>query len=119
MAELQIWGKLGDATAVEATANIPAQFDLAQNYPNPFNPSTMIKYSLKDLSDITLAIYNIRGQLIKTLIHRRQAAGNHEIQWNATNEFGTTLASGLYFYKLHARSQGKSIVKTRKMLLIK
>ncbi len=78
----------------------------------------MIQYNLKDCSDVTLVIFNTRGQLIKKLVQGRQPAGSYEIQWNATNEFGVRLASGLYFFKLHVQSQGKKIVKTRKILLM-
>jgi len=119
MAELQIWGKLGNAAAIETKSSLPAAFNLAQNYPNPFNPATTIRYNLEDFSDVTLTVYNIQGQLIKTLVQSHQPAGSYEIQWNTTTASGARLASGLYFYKLHAQSLGKNFVRTRKMLLMK
>ena len=95
------------------------RFNLNQNYPNPFNPTTIIRYNLEDVSDVTLAVYNMRGRLVKTLVNSRQPAGRYDIQWNADNDFGARMASGLYFYKLDARSGTKRFVETRKMVLMK
>ena len=97
--------------------NIPSNFELAQNYPNPFNPSTTIKYSIPvsvELNATTtvtkLKVYDILGREIATLVNKEQKAGNYEVQFDAS-----TLASGIYFYKL----QSGSFSDNKKMLLIK
>jgi hypothetical protein len=83
---------------------------LFQNYPDPFNPSTTIRYGLLHRSAVTLAIFNILGQQVASLVNSEQEAGYHEAQFN-----GITLASGVYFYRL----QAGSFVQTKKLLLIR
>ena len=85
-------------------------FDLRQNYPNPFNPTTQIRFSLAEQSQVTLKVYNVLGKEIATLVNDVRAAGVHEISFN-----GSGLASGVYFYKL----QTGKFSQTRKMILIK
>jgi len=88
---------------------------LIGNYPNPFNPSTLISFSLAQPVNVELSIYNIRGQLVKTLINDWQETGVHTIEWNGADNAAQRVSSGVYFYKL----QAGSIVETKKMLLIK
>ena len=88
----------------------PIEFELSQNYPNPFNPSTTIKFSIPEGSQISLKIYNSLGQEIETLINRFMEAGVHEINFNAVG-----LISGMYFYRLDAGE----FTQVRKMTLIK
>ena len=90
--------------------NIPSEFALEQNYPNPFNPSTVISYQLPVNGDVQLAIYNIAGQLIETLVSDAQDAGYYSIEWN-----GSGCASGVYFYQLNAGT----FSETNKMVLMK
>jgi len=116
---IQLWTEDKTVGVEDIAIAVPDKFELKQNYPNPFNPTTTIQYNLKDLSDVTLNIFNLRGQLVKKLVSGKQPAGNYDIQWNAEDEFGLKAASGLYIYQLLANSKGKKIVKTRKMLLIK
>jgi hypothetical protein len=87
----------------------------ANNYPNPFNPTTTIAYSVPTTSQTTLGIYNIKGQLVRTLVNGVMTAGNHSITWNGTDENGSSVASGVYFYRLN--SAGQTI--TKKMVLSK
>jgi len=68
---------------------------LSQNYPNPFNPETTISYQLSAISDVKLAVYNAKGELVKTLVQNVQNAGLYSVTFN-----GTCLNSGVYFYKL-------------------
>jgi flagellar hook assembly protein FlgD len=89
---------------------IPKEYSLAQNYPNPFNPVTTIRYGLPVDSRVTLKIYNILGQEVKTLVNEAQGAGYKEIEWNASN-----LASGVYMYRLTAGNYSD----VKRMLLIK
>jgi len=89
----------------DGNQSIPLQFHLMQNYPNPFNPVTTISYQIPRSMFVHLAIYNIAGQLVATLINNHQSAGNHSIIWNANN-----VSSGLYIYKITAG--GYSAVRT-------
>lgn len=82
-------------TSIDSDDTQPAEFGLLQNYPNPFNPVTTIAYRLQSAGEVTLEIYNIRGQWITTLVDAFQQAGRHEVQWNADN-----LGSGIYLYKI-------------------
>ena len=85
---------MGDITTVqEPGGNIPANFKLDQNYPNPFNPTTIINYRIPNNNYVTLKVYDLLGNLVKTLVDDYQAQGEHSINFNAGN-----LASGVYFY---------------------
>ncbi len=81
---------------------IPAALALLQNYPNPFNPETIIKYQITSPSAVSLKIYNLRGQLVRTLVDAVQNAGNYEILWDGRDDFGNEVASGVYLYRLQA-----------------
>lgn len=85
------------------------------NYPNPFNPSTTISYSLPLEGDVSLCIYNVRGQLVKQLINGSQLEGYYEVVWNGKDNTGRSVASGIYYYQIKAC--GKNINK--KMLMLK
>ena len=94
--------------------DMPKQFALYQNYPNPFNPKTVISWHLAVNSDVELSIYDITGRKVTRLVSEKQSAGNHQIEWDASN-----FASGIYFYILIARSNSQSFVRTRKLILLK
>jgi hypothetical protein len=94
---------------------VPEQFDLSQNYPNPFNPTTKIDYQLTKDIPVTIKVYNILGQEVKTLVNQLQKAGYYTIEWNGTNNSGSTVSSGVYFLRL--RTQG--FVSTKKMMMLR
>ena len=94
---------------------VPTEFALHENYPNPFNPSTTLRFDLPEASNITLTIYNMLGQKIRTYDMQSAAAGYHTLKWNATNDYGDPVGAGVYLYQL----QTKDFVKTRKMVLLK
>jgi len=73
---------------------------MAQNHPNPFNPETIINFSLAEESQVSLEIYNIRGQKIKTLVNDNKEPGLYNIIWHGDDDNGSPAASGIYFYKL-------------------
>ncbi|NOX89629.1 MAG: T9SS type A sorting domain-containing protein [Calditrichaeota bacterium] len=104
------------STAIDNGNNpVVTKFDLAQNYPNPFNPTTTIEYSLPKTSHVTLTVYNMLGQKVKTLLNGVMEKGSHQVVWNATNEAGAKVSSGIYFYRL----EGDFGVKVKKMVLVK
>jgi hypothetical protein len=99
---------------------IPTEYGLSQNYPNPFNPLTTIKYQLPEAAEIELVIYNILGQEIYTLINGKKQAGYHSQAWNATDQYGNAVASGLYIYRLDAKGvSGRKFVQVKKMVVLK
>jgi len=78
-------------------------FSLSNNYPNPFNPETYISVALPVASQVNLKIYNVAGQLVKTLVDGEEMVpGMHVVRWDCTNETGEKVASGIYFYKMSA-----------------
>jgi len=80
--------------------NIPKRFTLSQNYPNPFNPETTISFSIPKDNRVKISIYNIKGQKIRTLANENLQRGYHEVTWNAKDENGKPVSSGIYFYKM-------------------
>jgi len=97
-------------------SKLPNRFQLSQNYPNPFNPSTTIKYQLVRQSEVTLEIYNILGEKVKTLINKRiYNTGRHEIVWDGTNNAGKLVSSAVYIYRIRVGD----FVKSKKMTLIR
>ncbi|MCP4414150.1 MAG: T9SS type A sorting domain-containing protein, partial [Gammaproteobacteria bacterium] len=70
-------------TSVKQT-EMPKSYKLSQNYPNPFNPTTSISYQLPQTSDVDLSIYNLLGQKVATLVSKKQPAGSHKVEWDAT-----------------------------------
>ena len=87
---------------VMSEAHLPTAFALSQNYPNPFNPKTTIKYQLPKDCQVTLTIYNILGQKVRTLVNEWQRAGYYAVQWDGKNDRGAEIASGVYFYRIKA-----------------
>ncbi len=81
---------------------VPAEFKLHQNYPNPFNPVTTIRYDIPADSDVTLKIYSVLGEEVRTLVSDNQSAGFHSVQWDGRDNNGNKLASGIYIYRLKA-----------------
>jgi len=96
---------------VESQNNIvPEYFALHQNYPNPFNPTTKIKYSVPQSSNVVIKVFDVLGKEITTLVNEEKSVGTYELNWYAGN-----LPSGIYFYQLNAGS----FVETKKMILLK
>ena len=104
------------AIASLALQTLPAAFSLADNFPNPFNPATTIQYALPQAADVELTVYNVLGQPIRTLVAEHQNAGRYVVEWDATNDSGHSLSSGMYFYRLQA---GGEFHEVKKMLLLK
>ena len=109
----------GDATAIGddgPSYGLPIAYSLKQNYPNPFNPVTQIAYVLPKASTITLEVYNVLGQKVRTLINNEQRQmGTYRVQWDALNNNGQKMSSGVYFYRI----QADGFVQSKKMILIR
>ena len=106
----------GTLTGINSIDNsIIHNFNLMQNYPNPFNPSTQIKYSIPNRELITIKVFNILGEEIKTLVNEEKNIGEYSTTWNGIDKQGKEVASGIYFYELIAGDQ--TLIK--KMLLLK
>jgi len=93
----------------------PVTLELGQNRPNPFNPVTMVPYSTDRGGHVSLKVYTIKGELVRTLVDRSMPAGEHVAQWDGRNNLGENLASGVYFYRLVSGER----VLTRKAVLLK
>ncbi len=94
---------------------IPSEFALGQNYPNPFNPTTRIDFSLPSSGQVTIEIFNILGEKVKTIVNSQMGAGNHTVEWNSTGGDGNHVSSGIYFYRLTTGD----FIQTKKMILLK
>ena len=104
------------ASASLALQVLPAAFSLAANFPNPFNPATTIQYALPTAADVELTVYNVVGQVVRTLVAEHQGAGRYTVEWNATDDRGHSVSAGLYLYRLQA---GGEFAEVKKMLLLK
>jgi len=109
-----------DDVTVEATPladpNVPVlATELQGNYPNPFNPETTIRYSVKETSPVTIEVYNLKGQLIRTLVNEVKTAGNYSVVWNGRDSHNQPVSSGVYFYKMNAGKYSS----TKKMIMMK
>ncbi len=115
MRDILIW--LGNQPDAPIAATPTYTNSLSQNYPNPFNPQTHIAFTVKELAPVTVNIYNVRGQLVKTLVNNETFAPGvtHTRDWNGVNNTGQSVSSGVYFYKLVT----KNYTQTKKMVLLK
>jgi hypothetical protein len=100
---------------VDKGAKVPTTFSLSNAYPNPFNPTTNIQFNIAKSENIKLVVFNILGQQVKTLVNGEMKAGSYTATWNGKDEFGNSVASGIYFYRL----ESQSFNTTKKMILMK
>jgi hypothetical protein len=107
------FGEQGTSGAVNV--DLPASVLSVSNFPNPFNPSTTIKLNLPKAGDVSLKVFNVRGELVRTLVDGQMVAGEHSIIWDGKTNAGSQSASGVYFYENRANGQ----VKINKMDLVK
>lgn len=107
----------GELTAgvSQAESVLPVSYGLSQNAPNPFNPSTLIEYRMPVAGEVSLLIYNLLGQEIRTLVHGDQTAGTHQAIWDSRDRNGRPVSSGVYLY----RFVSEGWVESRRMLLLK
>ena len=95
----------------------PTEFALLQNFPNPFNPETTIGYELAESADVTLQIYNVVGQVVRTLMAAEpQSVGRYQVRWDGMDDRGMPVSSGIYFYQISAAGKFQDV---RKLMLLK
>ncbi|MFQ5772105.1 MAG: FlgD immunoglobulin-like domain containing protein [bacterium] len=109
------WDNLVVSVEEARTSNAPTQFTLKQNYPNPFNPSTTIQYTLPKKSSVTLKVFNILGNQIRTLVNQIQTQGTHTIVWDGKNGQGEIVPSGVYIFRIEV----ESFIQSKKMILMR
>ncbi|MEL6822919.1 MAG: T9SS type A sorting domain-containing protein, partial [Calditrichota bacterium] len=103
------------ASVEDEPSSVPQEFTVYANYPNPFNPSTKIRYYLPKRSQVTVTVFDIAGGLITTLVNDYQGPGLEEVGWNAVDQQGNSISSGVYLYRVEAAGR----IETRKMIYIK
>lgn len=110
---------LATNTHVQNGAQRPSDFQLCQNFPNPFNNETRIEFSLPFDAMVKIDIYNITGQVVKTLVNEEKTAGVYVLSWNGTDENGAPLSSGVYFYRIEVGKKSEKFSEMKKMILMK
>ena len=112
-------GQFEFSKTIEVSLNAPGYFSLQQNYPNPFNPVTKINYQIPaEIGDqviVSLEIYNLLGEKVKSLVHESKSAGYHSIEWNGTDDNANPVPTGIYVYRL----QAGRFIATKRMVLMK
>jgi hypothetical protein len=100
-------------SSIEEKTNL-RDFIVYQNYPNPFNPTTKINFTLSEKSDVTIKVYNTIGELVSTIVRNSFEAGYQSVDFNASG-----LTSGVYVYRIEAKGNSRTLVASKKMLLLK
>lgn len=100
---------------VDTDPAVPVTFELGPNYPNPFNPGTTIPFVLDESSEVSVTIYNMSGQAVRTLLSEVRPIGAHQVDWDGADDAGAQVASGVYLYRLHSGT-GERV---RRMVLIR
>jgi hypothetical protein len=104
-----------DVAELNNSSVLPSAYSLGEAYPNPFNPVTRIEFALPESGMTTLKVFNIMGQQVASLLNQQLDAGRHTVSWNATNEAGQKVASGMYVYQMEVNG----FTQSHKMLLLK
>jgi len=122
LAEFQVLGTkllakpMADA---EASPELPVAFQLGQNYPNPFNPQTVIPFEISEPAEVSLAIYDLQGRLVRQLLENAPISGSFQQIWDGTNSANESVTAGVYLYRLIAVSAPQRIQLSKKMILMK
>lgn len=115
---LDIYGMLVSglpSSVAPDVSSLPTVCELSQNYPNPFNPVTEIAFTLTSDQTVNLAVFDMMGRHVKTLVQGKRAAGPQTVFWDGTDAYGEQVASGVYLYKIEA----KQFNETKRMILIR
>lgn len=108
-------GSFAYSQEIQVVTIVPDQFWLSQNYPNPFNPTTKISYDILRTGNVSLKVYNMLGKQVATIVNEYKNPGSYEVIWNAIDDQGNSLPSGIYIAKLQSENQ----IQTIKMMLMK
>jgi hypothetical protein len=103
----------------ETCPSVPTVFALHQNFPNPFNPLTQIRFEVPEVSTVRIAIFNIRGQLVKYVTDDQFQPGYYQLMWDGKNSSGELVSSGIYIYQMTAKSDQRTYRKSEKMMLLR
>ncbi len=105
----------------EFSASIPVEYGLSQNHPNPFDRSTLLDFSLPERSRVTLAVYDLIGREVRTLVDGEWEPGRHSAMLTKVSSNGSTLGAGVYFVRMNAQSltSGRSFTSLRKMVILR
>jgi flagellar hook assembly protein FlgD len=94
---------------------LPVEYALSQNYPNPFNPTTEVQFTVPQTSDVTIVVFDMLGQEVRTLYAGQVNRGTYSVQWDGLNNSGSKMSSGSYVYRMIAGE----FVQSKKMILMK
>jgi enterochelin esterase family protein len=108
-------GDIQTAVTENAVESLPTEYALYSNYPNPFNPQTFIEYQLPQAGQVKLVVFNLSGQVIRTLVDAPQQPGRFKLRWDGRDDLGNGVASGVYLYQL----QAGNFSQTKKMILLR
>ncbi|UCC44089.1 MAG: T9SS type A sorting domain-containing protein, partial [Candidatus Zixiibacteriota bacterium] len=108
-------GRYVSVSLATQSENLPSEYELYQNYPNPFNPETNISFAVPTAGHVRLVVYNVLGQAVRTLMDQELSVGIYDVTWDGSDDYDRPVASGVYLYRLEARSLSLS----RKMMLLK
>jgi hypothetical protein len=109
------WDVPGTVLSTPEPNAVPTVFTLSQNYPNPFNPTTTIDYAVSKQSFVTIKVYNLLGQEVRTLISGDEGVGVYKANWDGKDNSGVDVPSGVYLYKMTAGS----FTDVKRMMLLK
>ena len=102
-------------TSLDVLPGMPGKFELANNYPNPFNPATTIEFSIPEQSEVKIEVFDATGTLINELVNDYYSAGTYRARWNARDNSGSVVASGLYIYRMSAGN----FIQAKRMIFVK
>lgn len=113
--DVNLKGEKNQHGPIAVVVSGPETFELSQNFPNPFNPETKIRFKLPKQAHVVIKIYNILGREVRTLVDEKKEPGFYEVVWDATDNLGRRVSSGVYYYRISAGE----FKATKKMLLLK
>lgn len=120
--EYELNPRTPDDMSQEASAQnnlLAPSTEIISAYPNPFNPETTLRYQLSENDAVTINVYNIKGEKIRTLVDQNQAAGIHETVWTGKDDDDRSVSSGVYFFKLESAKNNADYTSTKKVILLK
>ena len=106
--------RISDNKQIMKKSELPVQMKIIGNYPNPFNPETTIEFSIPESGHVTIDVYNVAGQKVRSLLSQNMPAGTNNLVWDGKNDLGSSVSTGVYFFRMQ---MGKTVLNHRMMLL--